>query len=413
MARGYNATVDVQCWKEHACCYCGASYRYPLNKKLTGYGATQTDAVHAARTAAVRSLRGTVHMVPCPTCGHYQPDMIGARRLRRHLAVFGATTAIFVLMFMLAVWEWMPAPAALWLTVVWAGAAAVTYTVVATRNPNASIRANKALAEQLVQAKQVQLIPREDDGTERRRPVVIETGVGVLCVLALLGLTVLLMPGSEYVRSANAWPWNSDWHPAIVGPGDRAWIWVQAEQPFESLRGEWRASGTAKIVQAGQAKLDKEIEVKVTSRTSLESDPRPTDARRSPRLWARLELPPHRDSLANRHVRIEGKLQVQCPDLGDGKVVPASHEVHFVAEVHLARPFAGHLYEFFWYLAMIGGGIMFLFAGAYHLLCDAALKRSAPPTRVSAATEEGTAETAAAPTVAPTVAPTAAPEKPA
>src|SRR5207237_1244703 len=28
MARGYNATLEVKCWKEHTCCYCGAPYRY-------------------------------------------------------------------------------------------------------------------------------------------------------------------------------------------------------------------------------------------------------------------------------------------------------------------------------------------------------------------------------------------------
>lgn len=140
MARGYNATLDVKCWKEHACCYCGAAYRYLLKKKQSGYGATQPDAVGAARATAVRSLRSAVEMMPCPSCGHYQPDMIGGRRLVRHSVVLFATLAVFVSLFLLRGCHVLPAPAALWLLVFSVVPLWIAYTWIGWRHPNGSMR---------------------------------------------------------------------------------------------------------------------------------------------------------------------------------------------------------------------------------------------------------------------------------
>src|SRR5436305_1526471 len=51
MARGYSATLEVKCWKEHTCCYCGTAYRYLLRKKKTAGGTSQQSAVTAATGA--------------------------------------------------------------------------------------------------------------------------------------------------------------------------------------------------------------------------------------------------------------------------------------------------------------------------------------------------------------------------
>ena len=394
MARGYKATLEVKCWKEHACCYCGAAYRYLLSKRRTGHGASQTDAVSAARTGAVRALRSRVEMMPCPSCGHFQPDMIGRQRLRRHAVVFVGITALFILTYVAGMTYTVSGPATLWVLFFGAAAAWIAYTWIGCRNPNHRIRANKAFAERLVQQKRLHPVTAEADRDDRPRPVVIETGAGFWVVYFLLvGATVALMPGAEVIRMGNGWPWNPLWHGPIVGPGDTAWIWVQPEQPIQSLRGEWKATGSAKLVNGADKKDDKKDdknEWRVTSRTSFQGAVNDADRMDSPALWARVHIPNQRP-LAHKRLDLEVTLHVITPELGEehkgGRVVQQQHDVTVPIKVHLARPFAGYLYGFFWSVAMLGGGAMFLLAGGYHLMSDWALVKQRPPTRVTALTD--------------------------
>ncbi len=410
MARGYKATLEVKCWKEHACCYCGAAYRYLLTKRQTGRGASQTDAVSAARTGAVRALRGRVEMMPCPACGHFQPDMIGSRRWWRHGIVFLAITALFFLMYVAGMTYTLSSPVTLWLLFFGAAAAWISYTWIGFRNPNSRIRANKALAERLVTQKRLQLVTAEAERDERPRPVVIETGAGFWGVFFLfVGATVALMPGAEVLRMGNGWPWNPQWHPQIVGPGDKAWIWVTPKEPIASLRGEWRATGSAKVVNPDDKKAEKKEDKKdaksewrVTSRTGAWGDLSGVRNSAQPILWARVHVPNQRQ-LTNKRLQLEVTLKVATPDLGghkgEDRVTEKQHEITVPVELSLARPFAGYLYGFFWSVAMLGGGLMFLLAGAYHLMSDWALMKSAPPTRVTALTDEeaeGHSQTSAA-----------------
>jgi hypothetical protein len=392
MARGYKATLEVKCWKEHACCYCGASYRYVLNRRKTGHGASQTDAVASARARAVRSLRGRVEMMPCPACGHFQPDMVAAHRMRRHAVVFIAVTGIFLTLLFLGLGYALSGPATLWLVFLCAAAAWIAYTWIGARNPNTRIRSNKALAERLVAQKRLQPIPSEGERDERPRPVVIETGAGFWFVFLLLGATVALLPGAEVIRLGSRWPSNPDWHPPIVGPGDKAWLWIHVDNPIESLNGEWRATGSARIVNPNEnkdEKKDAKNEWKVTSRTESWGDLTGVSRTAPVQLWARV-LVPNQRQLERQKLRLELTLHVVVPEAGgDGqRAVEKQHDRTVPIDVHLARPFAGFLYGFFWCIAMIGGGVMFLLAGGYHLLSDLALKRSAPPTRVTALTDD-------------------------
>ena len=394
MARGYKATLEVKCWKEHACCYCGAAYRYLLSKRQSGAGASQTDAVSAARTGAVRALRGRVEMMPCPACGHFQPDMIGSQRLRRHAIVFIAISALFSTMYAFGLAYFLSRPATIWLLFFGAAAAWIAYTWIGFRNPNTRIRANKALAERLVAQNRLQALPSDAERDERPRPVVIEAGGGYWSVFFLLGATVALMPGAEILRMGNGWPWNPLLHPQVVGPGDSSWIWVVPKDPIESLRGEWRATGSAKVADQNQPKQDnpkdEKSEWKVTSRTDLWGDLTGVRSTAQPTLWARVHVP-NQQQLSHKRIQLQVTLHVVTPELGgEGQphAVEKQHDITVPLEVHLGRPFAGFFYGFFWGMAMLGGGIMFLLAGGYHLLSDLALIRTAPPTRVTALTDE-------------------------
>jgi hypothetical protein len=390
MARGYKATLDVKCWKEHVCCYCGVAYRYVLDKNQTGTGATQTDAVAAARTAAVRSLRNAVAMVPCPACGHYQPDMIGGRRLRQHAIVLLAMTAATFGLFLLAVCDMLPPPAALWLTALCGVPAWLAYIWIGARNPNRSMRANKAVAERLVQQKRLETLSAEGERDERPRPVVVETGIGFFCVGALLLFTTILMLGAEVVRLGSGWPANPDWHPPMFGPGDQAWTWIEPDQPFETLRGEWRfLNGSAKAMPLNKndPKNVEKIALQISSRDTGWSTPHPADAASPPRLWVRLQFPKNH-ALSRKRVQIEIAMNIAYPAAEQDRVVDKQKGVTATLEVDMTRPLAAFLYSFFWYTAMLGGGTVYLLAGVYHLLSDAALKKMAAATRVTAMAEE-------------------------
>ncbi len=229
----------------------------------------------------------------------------------------------------------------------------------------------------------------EKEPDERPRPVVIETGAGFWVVFLLLGGTVALMPGAEVMRLSGDWPSNPGWHPPIVGPGDTSWIWVEPDQPLETLRGEWRLiGGSAKLSVENAGAADKQppekLTVQVSSRDFGWSDVHATDARIPARLWARIHFDAKHQQLSNKLLRVELTLNVAFPEAGEKGVTERQKEVTATTAVHLGRPRVGFLYGLFWYTAMFGGGAMLLLAAAYHLLCDRALQTMGPPTRVTA-----------------------------
>ena len=87
MAKTYTSTIAVSCWKEHTCIRCGAVYAYEFVRNIKGQGSTEAKASLKAQAAADKAIRRDVDMQPCPTCGLYQPDMVGQQRARRHLPV--------------------------------------------------------------------------------------------------------------------------------------------------------------------------------------------------------------------------------------------------------------------------------------------------------------------------------------
>src|SRR5262249_43368317 len=101
MAKGFTATLEVKCWKEHECCSCGTVYRYKFRRKKKGQGQTESDAAAAATKLAVAALEKQVEIWPCPCCGLVQPDMVSSWRSRGHLLVVLIALCGFVLLFAL------------------------------------------------------------------------------------------------------------------------------------------------------------------------------------------------------------------------------------------------------------------------------------------------------------------------
>src|SRR5207247_700493 len=69
MAKTYTSTIELRCWKEHACVGCGGLYASELVRKVSGTGGTAEKAEINARAAVQRAINTATDLQPCPTCG--------------------------------------------------------------------------------------------------------------------------------------------------------------------------------------------------------------------------------------------------------------------------------------------------------------------------------------------------------
>src|SRR5262245_41237214 len=152
MATTYTSTVEVNVWKEHTCVGCGTVYRYLFKRTKTGQGATPDAARANVHKAVVAALEKEVDMQPCPGCGLYQPDMIGAQRWKRHWIVVGCGLPFFALWLILALADVLAYSATCWLFALTGVALALVNLVVNARNPNANLEENLRLGQSREQA---------------------------------------------------------------------------------------------------------------------------------------------------------------------------------------------------------------------------------------------------------------------
>ncbi len=83
-----NATVTETLWKKHTCTQCGLDFAYQIT--CTGHGTAEVgsrDPLTIFETSARRarlwlrqSFQNTFSLIPCPNCGHYQPEMVAVMR---------------------------------------------------------------------------------------------------------------------------------------------------------------------------------------------------------------------------------------------------------------------------------------------------------------------------------------------
>src|SRR5262245_56814648 len=150
----YTATLEVRCWKEHTCSACGTIYRYRFTRKKSGQGGTEQAAGAAVTRAVMTALEREVEMRPCPTCGHYQPEMVGERRARRHWLLLWPILVIPALLIILGAAAAVASPILSWIALGLAAFVVLLHLAIAFSNPNKSLDVNRERA-----------IPFLDDGT--------------------------------------------------------------------------------------------------------------------------------------------------------------------------------------------------------------------------------------------------------
>src|SRR6516162_3893134 len=142
MATTYTSTIEINVWKEHTCVGCGGAYRYLFKRKKSGSGGTPAAAQANARKAVVNALAHEVDMQPCPGCGLYQPDMIGAARARRHWWLNAITLVALLTLLILALAEVLAYSTAAWAAAGVAAAVLLTHWLLDANNPNRDLEAN-------------------------------------------------------------------------------------------------------------------------------------------------------------------------------------------------------------------------------------------------------------------------------
>jgi hypothetical protein len=394
MPSGYKATVHAECWKEHTCCYCGNVYRYRLDRRSTGVGSSDAAATKAAGDAVARALQRDVEMRPCPECGRYQPDMIGARRARLHGMALIEGLILFppVLLFGLA--GTLPADMTLLALVAIGGLALFAHLFVGSLNPNRRPERNKAYAGRLVADGNMQSLPELRDPEAPNRPVPITTGAGFWFCFVLLLLTLLAIPAAEETRLAAGWPFNADWHPAAVGPGDSAWLWLP--HTVTSIKGYWRAStARCRVVNARQVGLASDDLSLTTRDTDWDKtiNPRTQDEQADTPLWVRVQVPTNaRLEGQTLQLRIEIKVRFPVPDANNPDGFQEREQpVLYTTNLALGSPRAGLVYRTFWLLGTFAGVALFFLGGWYYVARARALARCGLPTRVIPIEETPTA----------------------
>jgi hypothetical protein len=91
----YTSWVSGAAAKPVTCEECGAEYVYLLEREAEGHGSSvlfldnaggERRAHEAAERDLARQLERDCEVVPCPKCGHLQPEMVKLAR-RRHLRI--------------------------------------------------------------------------------------------------------------------------------------------------------------------------------------------------------------------------------------------------------------------------------------------------------------------------------------
>jgi hypothetical protein len=384
MATRYTATLKVSCEKEHTCVGCGAKFSYTLGRTIKGEGGSPEKATAAAQKKAVKAVADDVDLQPCPTCGIYQPDMLGSRRAVRHLVLFwGAAVMLFVLLVL----HWADLvrdDRVAWLAAGVIGIVAVIHWQIDSHDPNRNREANRRLVADRVDAGVLRLVEPgrpvmpEEPAWQPQRSLGYPLTLGLMIVAAVLAL----LP--ELARRSAGWPLNDGWYPPVAGPGDETYLYLP--ESVHSIQGMWQGTAT---VTAEDADLHLPAAAEFNIRASTKSSDwgqsihvKSSEKDSRSRLWVRLHLPPDAQH-AGHTIDCRIQLSVRYPQVrGDSRFEDQHSTFSHTARLMLAAPEAGNQYEGLWWGGVLGGGGLLLAMSLVRFRLARALQRQSLPTRI-------------------------------
>jgi hypothetical protein len=394
MATTYKSTINVTCRKEHTCVGCGAAYLYLFKRKVTGQASSVDAATAAAQAAALKAVQNEVDMRACPSCGIFQPDMVGAQRGRLHKYLMLPVVLEFAAIAILAATDLISMNVAATAS---AGILAVIFAlhwIVDSRNPNRDTVRNQQIAQLQVDNGLIQLSAAgkpesaaPDAGSYPR------TGFQKTAVILML-VAVLVAGLPELVRLASGWALNDGWFPPVVGPGDSAYFYFPTK--ISSVKGYWNGTVTlAKATDDRGADLartgllpelggDKARLVPFTNNASWGNtiSIKSSEKSSSSTLWAGIRFPASAD-LADRMLDLQLNLAARFPvDMGGNRWQEHQQQFSHSGRLHLSTAGAGSFYKTAFWVGIVAGNVLMLIL-AFGLVRSAnRLGDRALPTRV-------------------------------
>ncbi len=384
MATTYTSKIDVKCWKEHTCVGCGGSFAYLFERKIKGTGSTAAAATAAARTAAEKAVKSQVDQHPCPTCGLFQPDMIGAQRAARHWYVFWAASALVGLQLLLLAFGALTAVDVAWsISIGLLALTAVNY-VIAAKNPNRDPENNRAVALEKVNSKTLHLGQPGSGSAPDQQWLQPVWSVGQWIAIGALVFASLLAAFGEQARFVHGWPVSDAFHPGVVGPGDSAWLWLPTK--ISSVKSNWYG---APVVMARPADKPDAAPWNIPATAKQDNwgdhlSVKSSETDSSSTLWVRIKVPEKGQAQAGQTLHLDISMPYSYPKMqGAGVFNVESGVANHSTDVVLSEAGAGQLYNNIWWIG-IGVGISLFLLGTYYLArCANNDCKLAIPTKVS------------------------------
>lgn len=404
MGTTYTSTIEVRCWKEHTCACCGAVYAYEFVRKVSGQGNNEANAAVAARKAAEKAMQREVDLQPCPTCGLYQPDMVGQQRAGRHLAFFWLALIASGVIVVLGATNVMQMNTAVYSAVALCALAALAHVLSESKNLNADVAANQAVAAERVAAGKL-MVGRPGQstvGTQAAEQACPRGSAGQKVVLLMAVLAVGLAAAPEVLRISRGWALNNECYPPVVGPGDDTRIYMN--EKIHSIKGYWKGKPSVKISDpaATGAAARQKLDVTVVTNDKTWGNTiyaKSSQKNSSSTPWVRLTLPDD-PSLANKALACDVRLDIEYPASTGGKSFEErSGHMERNLTVRTASPGAGTAYAAWWWQGTVAGMGLLAACGLALNRMGRALQRRANPTRLLTLNQPGPA--AAGPLVSP------------
>ncbi len=353
---GFNASANVSCWKQHVCVACECTFRYLLTRKVTAQGGTREAAMVNLQKQMAKTVSQEVDYCPCPECGVVQPDMVAARRRGRALLGLLGLIPLAIGWLLGGIYAVPIATSAIAAGCGAAGAALMlflTNRVQPNRRPEANrVQVLKRLKDEsmVIDASSGSASNVAYDGTDVSPTAWGAFGVGCVAVLAALSPWIL--------SSISGWTVNQNWYPAVAGPGDASRYYMQGK--LSSLKGMWRGSAGAKVINAADLGLANPMltaKTKSSSWGNTISGKSPSNSNN--RMYLDVNLPTDA-SLAGNELSMDVATDVQFPYMVGNSFQDERRQFREAAKLRLASPGAGATYVAAWRYGNILATILIL-----------------------------------------------------
>lgn len=381
MARSYTTTIKLNVWKEHTCVCCSGSFTYNLVRKIKGTGRTADKAQQLARKKFEKALVSDTNLEPCPSCGLYQPEMIGQRRARLARIIAWSSLVLLATTMILLGTDAIQSDLATWVTVVIGLLSVALLAKQEFSNPNGNPSRNLSLAQQKLAAGELRAEPVPFAGSTDPFSRLPGSGLNRITLLVML-VGVAAMDGAEAMRSARKWPLNPMLYPAVVGPGDTSKFYLT--QQIHSVDHHWVGSASVTLFQ------DADSSGKTTSLraqtnqnnwpSTMNVKPEEKDTASNP--WVKMTMPADA-SLAGNTVRAHVLLDLEYPEIsGPTSFSTQRKTLEEETRIQLASPNAGALYSSLWWTGTGMGLAAVVFGSAIIAGSGAALRKRGNPAKV-------------------------------